>query len=120
VKKELREFCQARSGDKGNVCDLSLFAPSREVYEVLRDQVTAERVREHFAGLVQGAVRRYEVPSVMALKFVLEEALGGGAASSLRIDQLGKAMGSALLRMQVDIPDELIPSLPSLRPPPPP
>jgi hypothetical protein len=118
VEVELRALCQARSGDKADRSDISLFAPNQAVYEVLRREVTAERVRDHFRGLVAGEVRRYEVPGVLALKFVLDRALGGGGPSSLRIDNLGKAMGSAILRLRVDVPEELLtdPSLPARSP----
>lgn len=107
-KRLLRDLVQARSGDKGNTCDISIFAKTPEMYEVIRREVTAERVKEHFAGIVFGPVTRYEVPNVLALKFILEDALGGGAPSSLRTDNLGKSFGSNLLRMEIEVPEELL------------
>lgn len=104
----LRDIAQARSGDKGNTCDLTLFARTAEMYEHLKRVVTAEKVKEHFSGLVFGEVKRFEVPNVLALKFLMEDALGGGAPSSLRTDNLGKSFGSNLLRMEVDVPEELL------------
>jgi hypothetical protein len=98
---QLREVAQARSGDKGNTVDLSLFAPDKEWYEMFVEQVTAERVKQHFAGLVEGEVRRYEVPNVLALKFVCTSALNGGGSSSIRMDNLGKCFGANLLRMEI-------------------
>lgn len=101
----LRDLCGVRSGDKGDISDLSLFADDVAAYDAIRVEVTAERVKAHFGSLVQGAVERFEAPNVLALKFVLHEALGGGAPRSLRSDNLGKTHGAALLRMFVDVPD---------------
>jgi hypothetical protein len=102
---QLRDLCGVRSGDKGNTSDLSLFADDQAAFEAIRAEVTAERVRGHFGGLVEGDVVRYEAPNVWALKFVLDGALGGGAPRSLRADNLGKTLGGALLRMWIDVPD---------------
>ncbi|HET9050113.1 MAG TPA: hypothetical protein VFO60_00320 [Candidatus Dormibacteraeota bacterium] len=99
----LAEVAQARSGDKGDLANVALFAPTEAVYAELRRQVTAERVRAHFGAFVRGRVERFEVPNVLALNFVLHEALGGGAARSLRSDALGKSFGSLLLRMEVEL-----------------
>jgi hypothetical protein len=101
---QLAQVAISRSGDKGNISDISLFAKNNRIYEVLKNEVTAEKVKEHFAGLCTGKVERYEVPNVLALKYVLHDALGGGSASSLRMDNLGKSLSAALLRMYVDIP----------------
>lgn len=103
----LVELCGARSGDKGDVSDISLFADDEAAYRAICDVVTAERVKEHFGALVAGPVERFEAPNVLALKFVLHEALGGGAPRSLRSDNLGKTHGGALLRMWVEVPDEV-------------
>jgi len=103
MKKQLVELAHARSGDKGDKADLSLFAPDQETYALLEREVTAERVRAHFAGIMTGEVERFEVPNVLALKFVLHGALNGGASRSLRSDALGKSLSSALLRMEIDV-----------------
>jgi hypothetical protein len=107
VQRVLGEIAFTRAGDKGDISDVSLFAPDRETYDLLVEQVTAERVKECYGSLVLGDVTRYEVPNVLALKFVLEQALGGGGPSSLRADNLGKAMGGPLLRLTVDVPAAL-------------
>jgi hypothetical protein len=104
---QLRDLCGVRSGDKGDVSDLSLFADDDAAYEAIRAAVTVERVKEHFGDTVTGEVRRYEVPNVWALKFVMDGALGGGGPRSLRADNLGKTLGAALLRMEVEVPDEV-------------
>jgi hypothetical protein len=114
----LADLAFARSGDKGDISDLSVFAPDAEIYAVLLEEVTADRVRAHLGGLVTGDVTRYEAPNVLALKFVCAGALGGGGPASLRADNLGKALGGALLRLPVDVPDGLAGRLgPRDRPP---
>lgn len=122
AKLHLADIAFARSGDKGDWSDLGVFAPAGphidDVYRVLVEQVTAERVQRLFAGFVQGDVRRYELPNIYALKFVMEAALGGGGPSSLRADNLGKALGGAILRLAIEVPDQLATALGS-RPQPP-
>lgn len=97
-----------RSGDKGNTSDLTLFMDSQDAYAAVREAVGAELVAEHFEGLVEGPVERFEVPNIMALKFVMHDALGGGGPRSLRSDNLGKTLGGALLRLEVELPDEVV------------
>jgi hypothetical protein len=111
----LADVAQARSGDKGDLANVALFAPSDALYEAFKREVTPERVKEHFGRFVKGAVDRYEVPNVRALNFVLHEALDGGAARSLRNDPLGKSYGSLLLRMQIDLEDAELRSAPAPR-----
>jgi hypothetical protein len=104
---QLRDLCGVRSGDKGNISDLALFADDDEAFTAIREAVTAERVKAHFGSLVQGSVERYEARNVLALKFVMHDALGGGGPRSLRSDNLGKTLGAALLRMWVEVPDSV-------------
>ena len=103
----LGEIAFTRAGDKGDISDVTIFAPDRQVYDLIIDQVTVDRVRVCYGDLVHGDVTRYPVPNVLAVKFVLEGALGGGGPSSLRADNLGKAMGGAVLRLTIDVPDDL-------------
>ena len=107
AKIQLRDLCGARSGDKGDISDVSLFADDEAAYEAIRAEVTAARVKAHFGDLARGDVLRYEAHNVWALKFVMHGALGGGAPRSLRSDNLGKTHGASLLRMWVDVPDEV-------------
>lgn len=102
----LKELAHARSGDKGNIVNIGLFPYRREDYALLRGKVTAERVKEHFRGLVEGEVIRYEVPNIEAFNFVLYGALNGGASRSLRSDNLGKCFGAMLLRMEIEVEEE--------------
>src|SRR5574340_965315 len=103
MKRQLVELAHARSGDKGDIANIALFAPDQSTYDLFAREVTAERVREHFEGIVSGNVERYEVPNVLALNFVLYGALNGGASRSLRSDALGKSLSSALLRMEIEV-----------------
>ncbi len=103
MKTQLVHLVHARSGDKGDKANIAIFAPDRATYDLLLREVTAERVRVHFEGIVTGKVERFEVPNVLALNFVLHGALNGGASRSLRSDALGKSLSSALLRMEVEI-----------------
>ena len=107
MRIQLRDLCGARSGDKGDISDLSLFADDEPAYDAILREVTAERVKAHFGELVQGQVHRYEARNVLALKFVMHGALGGGAPRSLRSDNLGKTHGASLLRMWIDVPDDV-------------
>jgi hypothetical protein len=107
TRVQLRSLSGARSGDKLDISDVTLFAPDEPTYQALCDVVTAEVVAAHFGPLVGGPVERYLVPNVWALKFVMHGALGGGASAGLRSDGQGKTHGLALLRMWVDVPAEV-------------
>jgi hypothetical protein len=106
-----------RSGDKGDSVDISVFAPSEPLFKALREQLTADRVREFYADMARGPVRRYELTNVRALKFVVDGALGGGGAASLRSDNLGKAYGANLLRLEVEVEPRWLEGIPDLRHP---
>jgi hypothetical protein len=107
-KVYLQEISFARSGDKGDNCSIGLIAKTLEAYETLVEEVTAERIKSHFGDMVRGDVELYPMPNVNCLHVVLRNALGGGATKTLRYDQTGKAMGQALLRMQVDVEKKVL------------
>jgi hypothetical protein len=113
---QLRDLCATRAGDKGDISNVAIFAYDRAAYDALVEAVTAEKVKAHFGSMVQGDVARYEAPNVLALNFVMQRALGGGGPRSLRSDNLGKTMGGALLRLEVDVPDDVATSAPRRRP----
>lgn len=98
----LNDIAFARPGDKGNDSDITVFARDRAAYDHLVRELTADRVKTHFGGMVRGPVTRWEVPNVLALKFLLTDALAGGGPASLRADNLGKALAGAILRMDLD------------------
>ena len=102
MKIALHKIAHARSGDKGDASNIGLIAYQEKHYEVLRREVTAARVKEHFGDLVRGDVVRYELPNLRALNFLLYEALGGGGTLSLRADAQGKTYGAGLLSMEIE------------------
>ena len=101
----LWRIAHARSGDKGDSVNIGLIARKPQYYPLLAEAVTAERVREHFRGICLGQVERFELPNLGALNFVLRQSLDGGGTLSLRTDAQGKTYSSALLRMEINIPD---------------
>jgi len=105
--KQLRELAFARSGDKGDICNVGLLAFDEKAYEIIAREVTPERIKAHFGEMVRGDVEIYPLPKVNALEIVLRNALGGGATRTLIFDQTGKSMSTALLRMQVPVPDDV-------------
>ena len=101
----LSQIAHARSGDKGRGSNVGLIADTPEVFELLRSEVTVERVKAHFQSINLGAVDRYEVPNLLALNFILHDSLGGGGTESVKTDAQGKTHGMALLRMEIEVPD---------------
>lgn len=107
VPLQLVHLAHARSGDKGDTANVGLIAYDVEHFDLLREQVTAERVKAHFAEMVQGDVERFELPNLGALNFLLHGALDGGGTISLMNDAQGKVFSTALLRMEVDVPADV-------------
>lgn len=108
MKVQLVTIAHARSGDKGDTANVGLIALKPEYYPILVREVTAERVKEHFGPMVKGKVERFELPNLHALNFLLHGSLGGGGTLSLMTDAQGKTFSTALLRMYIDIPEELL------------
>jgi hypothetical protein len=106
MKVQLLKIAHARSGDKGDTANVGLIALKPEYYPILVKEVTAERVKAHFAGICLGKVERFELPNLGALNFLLHQSLGGGGTLSLKTDAQGKTYSSALLRMEIDAPDD--------------
>lgn len=102
MTKRLHDLAFGRSGDKGNIANISVIARSSEAYAELKAKLTADRVKAHLGNLVEGDVIRYEVDNIEALNFVCYDALDGGGTRSLRIDPLGKSLAGALLYMEWD------------------
>ena len=103
MKIRLADIAHARSGDKADSVDFGLFAWNAAGYEVLAREVTAERVQAHFGPWLPGPVQCWPLPHLLALKLVLHDALPGGGARSLRLDDLGKSLAAALLRMTIEL-----------------
>jgi len=105
---QLLRIAHSRSGDKGDTANVGLIARDPRYYPVLVREVTAARVKEHFAEICFGEVERFELPNLGALNFLLHESLDGGGTMSLRADPQGKTYSAALLRMEVEVSDDLL------------
>lgn len=98
---KLRELAHSRTGDKGNISNISLIAYQEEDYPLLVEKVTPEIVKEWFGDMVHGEVVRYELPQLSAMNFVIYDALGGGVTRSLSLDTHGKSLSSRLLDIEI-------------------
>jgi hypothetical protein len=98
---KLHDLAHCRAGDKGNTSTLSLIAYRQDDYPLLVEHVTIDAVAYHLRGIVQGTIRRYELPQLAALQFVCEHSLGGGVTTSLALDAHGKSLSSALLELEI-------------------
>lgn len=102
MARRVYDLAFGRSGDKGNVANMSVIARTPQAYQELKEKLTAERVKAHLGTLVVGDVVRYELDNIEALNFVCYDALDGGGTRSLRIDPLGKSLAGAILYMEID------------------
>ena len=107
AKLQLIHLAHARSGDKGDTANVGLIALKPEYYPILAEQVTAARVKEHFKEICLGQVERFEVPNLEALNFLLHNSLDGGGTISLKTDAQGKTYSAALLRMEIEVSDDV-------------
>ena len=105
MRVRLLDIAHARSGDKGDTANVGVIALQPRWYKVLDQFVTRKRVADHFRGMIEGDVERYELPNLNALNFLLHGALDGGGTLSLKTDAQGKVFSTALLRMVIDVPD---------------
>ncbi len=103
---KLREFAYSRSGDKGDISNLCVFVYDDKDWDLLRRELTVERVRKKFGDLVRGDITRYELPGTKGLNFVMTAALGGGVSRSLRADPHGKAYQSLILDIDIEENDD--------------
>lgn len=105
---KLLKIAYARSGDKGNGSNVGVIARHPKIYEFLEKELTTDVVKEHMKHICKGTVKRYELPNIGALNFLLNDSLGGGGSVSLKLDAQGKTHASQMLRMDIDVPDELL------------
>ncbi len=106
MKIALSKIAYARSGDKGDGSNVGVVAYTPEGYEIIKQQLTEDRVKEHFSSICFGEVVRYEAPNLLALNFILHDSLGGGGSESLKTDAQGKTHGLGILMMEIDVPDD--------------
>jgi hypothetical protein len=104
---QLRRLAHARSGDKGDTANVGVIAYSPAIYDCLKERLTAERVAEHFREMIEGPVERFELDNLGALNFLLHGALGGGGTMSLMTDAQGKVYSTALLRIELEVPEAI-------------
>ncbi len=107
MKVPLVHLAHARSGDKGDTANVGVIAYDEAHYDLLREQLTPEAVKAFFGEMVKGKVERFELPNLGALNFLLHGALGGGGTMSLMNDAQGKVFSTALLRMEIEVPDDV-------------
>lgn len=98
---KLRDIAHTRSGDKGDVSNISVIAYRMEDFALLRQAATPQTVKGCLAGIVQGDVACHELPALGALNFVLQHALGGGVTRSLALDAHGKCLAALLLALDI-------------------
>lgn len=107
ARLQLVHLAHARSGDKGDTANVGVIAYDPAHYELLRERLTPGAVKAHFGDAVRGEVERFELPNLHALNFLLHGALDGGGTVSLMNDAQGKVFSTALLRMEIEVPDEV-------------
>ena len=111
MKISLLKIAHARSGDKGDTANVGIIALDEKFYPLLVRELTEERVKAHFGEMVKGNIERFELPNLGALNFLLHGSLGGGGTLSLMTDAQGKTFSTALLRMNIEVPDDEAASL---------
>jgi hypothetical protein len=105
---ELHALAHARAGDKGNRLNISLIAYEPALYPLLVQHVTESAVAARFGHRMPSAVKRYELPKMHALNFVLDGVLDGGVTQALNLDSHGKTLSFHLLGLRIPVPDGLI------------
>lgn len=108
----LSRIAVARSGDKGEGSNVGVIARSNAAYEFLKTNLDAERVKRHMHAINFGAVKRYEADNLRLLNFILTDSLGGGGSASLKTDAQGKTHGLAVLRLELDVPQNVLDATP--------
>jgi hypothetical protein len=105
---KLLKIAHGRSGDKGNGSNVGIIARHPDIYPFLKKELTSERIKDHMKYVCKGDVERFELPNIGALNFILNESLGGGGTVSLKLDAQGKTHASQVLRMDMEVPEELL------------
>lgn len=107
-KVKLIDIAHARSGDKGDGSNVGVIARHPDVYPFLKEHLTGDVVKQQMKNICKGEVERYELPNIGALNFVLHESLGGGGTVSLKLDAQGKTHAAMLLKMEIEVPEDLL------------
>jgi hypothetical protein len=101
----LYDIAHARAGDKGNTSNVSVWVYDPGDYALVKEQLTAERVKAAFSALINGSVVRYDLDHLHGLNFVLHDSLEGGVNTSLNLDSHGKSWSYLLLQLPIEVPD---------------
>ena len=108
----LHRIAHGRTGDKGDRSNISVIALRPELYDVIAAQVTEQRVAAAFAHRRPASVKRYLLPRLGAMNFVIDGVLDGGVNGSLNLDTHGKTLAFLLLEMAIDVPEHLLGEMP--------
>ena len=101
----LHALAHARAGDKGDTSSISVWVYDPGDYALMKDQLTADRVKAAFPRLIRGHVVRYCLDQLNGLNFVAYNALEGGVNTSLNLDSHGKSWSSLLLSLDIEVPE---------------
>jgi hypothetical protein len=110
MKIQLVKIAHARSGDKGDTANVGIIASKPQYYEIIKRELTCNKVKSHFGDMVKGDIERFEMENIGALNFLLHQALGGGGTITLKHDAQGKTLSTALLRIMIDVNENEIES----------
>ncbi len=113
VRVPLSRLCLARSGDKGDTCNVGVLGRSPAVYLWMLETLTPEFVKDRFVGICKGEVERHDVPNLLGVNFLLHESLGGGGTLSLQVDAQGKTYAQYLLATPVEVDEALLETIES-------
>jgi len=100
----LVRLAHGRSGDKGDIANISVLSRRSEFVPLLAQTLTPQAVRGYLAHLLEGEVERFDWPGLGGWNFVLHGALGGGGVASLRYDPQGKGYAQILMDFPVRVP----------------
>jgi len=109
----LSRIAWARSGDKGEGSNVGIIARSDAAYSFLKEHLTADVLQAHMQTINPGGVERFAADNMRVLNFLLEDSLGGGGSASLKTDAQGKTHGLAVLRLELDVPDDVLKATPA-------
>jgi hypothetical protein len=103
ARRLVRDIAHARAGDKGNTSNVCVWAYDAADYPLLKETVTADRIRRAYPDLIRGSVERYEIEHLHGLNFVMREALEGGVNASLNLDSHGKSWSYLILALPIEL-----------------
>ncbi|MET0539023.1 MAG: hypothetical protein ABWZ64_13955 [Xanthobacteraceae bacterium] len=103
ARRLVRDIAHARAGDKGNTSNVCVWAYNAADYPLLKEILTADRIRRAYPDLIRGSVERYEIEHLHGLNFVMREAVEGGVNASLNLDSHGKSWSYLILALPIEL-----------------